>query len=768
MGDLDIERVVPTMRVNSAHYGAAEQGNPSTSETEPSEKMADLDIDEEEKARRITEEDLQGHRKQTYSGFLLFWLSFQATGVIYGDIGTSPLYVFSSTFSSQPSWDDLVGALSIIIWSLTMIVTVKYCFIVLNADDDGQGGTFALYSLLARYTNIARNKDPREASMVRMERYHTNDLKPGAKSLRHFLENSKFSQIMLQLIGVLGVSMVMADGVLTPAQSVLGAIQGLEVVKPDFSTSAIVGISCAILVLLFLIQPFGTTKLGTSFAPIVTIWLLLNMVTGIYNLAKHDHTVLKAFSPSYAFTYLARNGKDGWTSLGGLLLAFTGVEALFADLGAFSKRAVQISWLCLTYPCLLLAYTGQAAFISTDKTQTAFTNPFFKTLPPHTLGFGLVMAILAAIVASQAMITSAFQLLTQIMRLSYFPHIKVVHTSRKFSEQVYIPLANWLLMIGTVIVTAVYSNTTSLGNAYGVCVIAVTFITTCMVALVAILVWRLPFYIVLPVWLIFAALDGAYLSSVLQKVPQGAWFTIVLAAILCSVFTLWRFGKEAQWKAESLDQLTLATLVKSDQATSGSSSKSLVLNDVFGGMPITTVPGLGIFFDKAGDTKHLPACFTHFVIKFAARPSVVIFFHMRPLTVPSVPLNERYIITHRSGLINSYNVTLRHGYMDNVLHPGLARELVGQIELTISNGRHPDFTELETLRAAYGSQMVYILGKEAIRVKSGGSMTSRVAGFFRGVVLWIFLWMRENSRTKLADLNIDADKLIEVGFLKEI
>ncbi|UKZ75135.1 hypothetical protein TrVFT333_002808 [Trichoderma virens FT-333] len=765
MHDLDIEQIAPVARANAAPRGDAKL---SASETEPSEKMSDLDVDEEEKARRIAEEDLQGHRKQTYSGFLLVWLSFQATGVIYGDIGTSPLYVFSSTFSSQPSWDDLVGALSIIIWSLTLIVTVKYCFIVLHADDDGQGGTFALYSLLARYTNIARNRDPRGTGMVRMERYRTNDLKPGGKSLRNFLENSKFSQIILQLVGVLGVSMVMADGVLTPAQSVLGAIQGLEVVKPDLSVSAIVGISCAILIFLFLIQPFGTTKLGTSFAPIVTIWLLLNMMSGIYNLVKHDHTVLKAFSPSYAFTYLVRNGQDGWTSLGGLLLAFTGVEALFADLGAFSKRAVQISWLGLTYPCLLLSYIGQAAFISTDETQKAYTNPFFNTLPPKTLYFGLVMAILAAIVASQAMITSSFQLLTQIMRLSYFPHIKVVHTSRKFSEQVYIPLANWLLMIGTVIVTAVYSNTTSLGNAYGVCVIAVTFITTCMVALVAILVWRLPLYVVIPVWLIFAALDGVYLSSVLKKVPQGAWFTIVLAAILCSVFTVWRFGKEAQWKAESLDQLTLAALVKSDQAIPNSSSKSLVLNEMFGGVPISTVPGLGIFFDKAGDSKHLPACFVHFVIKFAARPSVIIFFHMRPLTVPSVPLEERYVITHTSGLTNSYNVTLRHGYMDDVLHPGLARELVGQIELTISRGRRPDATELETLRAAYGSQMVYILGKEAIKVKKSTSMTGRVTGFFRSFVLWIFLWIRENSRTKLADLNIDADKLIEVGFLKEI
>lgn len=388
-------------------------------------------------------------------------MSFQATGVIYGDIGTSPLYVYSSTFSTQPSWNDLGGALSIIIWSLTLIVTVKYCFIVLQADDDGQGGTFALYSLLTRYTHIA-HRDPKEATGIQMERYRTNDLKTGGKSLRWFLEHSKVSQFILQFIGVLGVSMVMADGVLTPAQSVLGAIQGIKVANPNLGTSAIVGISCAILAILFLIQPLGTSKIGTSFAPIVSVWLLFNLCSGIYNLAVHDYTVLKAFSPHFAFIYLVRNGHEGWKTLGGLLLAFTGVEALFADLGAFSKRAVQVSWLYLTYPCLLLAYTGQAAFISRDETQTAFTNPFFNTVPPGSFYFSLVIAVLAAIVASQAMITSTFQLLTQIMRLSYFPHIKVVHTSKKLNEQVYLPMANWLMMIGTIIVTAVYNNVGSL------------------------------------------------------------------------------------------------------------------------------------------------------------------------------------------------------------------------------------------------------------------------------------------------------------------
>ncbi len=238
----------------------------------------------------------------------------------------------------------------------------------------------------------------------------------------------------------------------------LGAIQGLTVATSNITTPTIIGVSCAILVLLFAVQPFGTSKVASAFAPIVIIWLLFNLCSGIYNLAMFDYTVLKAFSPFFAGDYLVRNGTDGWRSLGGLLLAFTGVEALFADLGAFSKRAIQLSWLCLAYPCLVFAYIGQAAYISSDATGTAFTNPFFYTVPPGTFYFSLVIAILAAIVASQAMITSSFQLLIQVMNMSYFPHIKAVHKSKTFHGQIYIPMANWLLMIGTVIVTAVYNN----------------------------------------------------------------------------------------------------------------------------------------------------------------------------------------------------------------------------------------------------------------------------------------------------------------------
>lgn len=379
--------------------------------------------------------------------------------------------MYSSTFTADPSYENLLGVLSLVIWTVTLMVSIKYVLIVLRADDEGEGGTFALFSLVSRYANIVR-RDPREERTFEMKRVTSSDLGMGARGARNFIERSRLAQVLLKTLGVFGVALVMSDGVLTPAQSVLGAIQGIEIVSPTITNSTIVGVSCAILVLLFLIQPFGTTKLASAFAPIVIVWLFFNLTFGIYNLAVYDASVLKAFSPYFAGAYLVRNGTDGWKSLGGVLLAFTGCEALFADLGAFTRRAVQLSWLVFAFPCLLLGYIGQAAYIS--RNPSAWTNPFFNTVPPGCFWPSLIIAILAAIVASQAMITAVFQLLSQIMKLSYFPQIKVIHTSKIYYGQLYIPWANWLLMIGTVIVTAVYNNTTKLGHAYGVCVILVT------------------------------------------------------------------------------------------------------------------------------------------------------------------------------------------------------------------------------------------------------------------------------------------------------
>lgn len=243
--------------------------------------------------------------------------------------------------------------------------------------------------------------------MFEMKRAKTGDLEPSGRRLRSGLENSRFIKGLLKVIGIVAVTAVLADGVLTPAQSVLGAVQGIEVVHPNISKSTILGVTNAILVLLFAIQPLGVSRMSVAFSPIVIIWLGINAAFGIYNLVKFDAGVFVAFNPGLAFEYLIRNGHQGWRSLGGVLLSFTGVEALFADLGAFSRGAIQLSWLSYVYPCLLLAYIGQASYISEHP--EAYSNPFFNAAPPGTVIFSLVFAILAAIVASQAIITATFQ-----------------------------------------------------------------------------------------------------------------------------------------------------------------------------------------------------------------------------------------------------------------------------------------------------------------------------------------------------------------------
>jgi KUP system potassium uptake protein len=766
---------------------------------------------------------------QVFGGWKLAFLAYQSIGVIYGDIGTSPLYVYSSTFTADPSYDDLLGVLSLIIWTLTLMVSIKYVLIVLRADDEGEGGTFALFSLVSRYANIVR-RDPREDRTIEMKRVTSSDLGMGARGTRNFIERSRIAQILLKTLGVFGVALVMSDGVLTPAQSVLGAIQGIEVASPGITNSTIVGVSCAILVLLFLIQPFGTTKLASAFAPIVIIWLFFNLTFGIYNLAVYDASVLKAFSPYFAGAYLVRNGTDGWKSLGGVLLAFTGCEALFADLGAFTRRAVQVSWLAFAFPCLLLGYIGQAAYLS--KIPSAWTNPFFNTVPPGCFWPSLIIAILAAIVASQAMITAVFQLLSQIMKLSYFPQIKVIHTSKIYYGQLYIPWANWLLMIGTVIVTAVYNNTTRLGHAYGVCVILVTFLTTNMVALVALLVWRLPIYLVLPVYLIFAALDAAYLSSALTKVPDGAWFTLALAIILSILFLLWRFGKEQQWRAEAVDRFPPSHMLIADpDSTNSEVSRGLKLTSAFGGAPITRINGIGIFFDKSGLPSTTPTVFVHFLQKFHAANEVVVFFHLRPLEMPSVPREERFTISRcyigshntsnpasttdgdsetgtgtstRIPIPDCYRITIRHGYNDQIVTPDLSVLLFEQLrdfiireavtsslssrpvvtDLSDSEkalNPNPDadakpfvtdaspgrgsleqravYTRLSSLQRAFDSQVIYIVGKEQLRLRPK-------MNFARRIVLTAFLWVRDNTRSKVQALDVAVEKLVEVGFVK--
>lgn len=377
------------------------------------------------------------------------------------------------------------------------------------------------------------------------------------------------------------------------------------------------------------------------------------------------------------------------------------------------------------------------------------------------------------------------------MKLSYFPQVKVVHTSETYHGQLYVPAANWLLMVGTVIVAAVYNNTTSLGNAYGVCVMFVTFFDTCMVTLVAILVWRIkPYFVFLP-WLIIACMDGTFLSSALLKVPDGAWFTILLATILASVFILWRFGKEQQWFAEAEDRFPTTHFVKTNDVG------DLQLTEMFGGKVLSRAQGFGVFFDKAGETT--PIIFSQFIRKLVTAPEVVVFFHLRPLDQPSVAPSERYSVT-RLAMTNCYRLVVRHGYMDEVITPDLAALIYEQVrqhivvraldregEKSSSSGtaglktpvevatetgssiRVPTpspstgstSSRLEALERAFNHEVLYIIGKEQMKVRMG-------TNFVRKVLLETFLFLRDNTRAKIASLKIPMDKVIEIGFVKEV
>lgn len=542
----------------------------------------------------------------------------------------------------------------------------------------------------------------------------------------------------------------------------------------------IIGVTDAILVLLFLLQPFGISKITILFAPIIAIWLLTNAAYGIYNLVLYDASVFKAFYPYYAFDFLVRHGEGGWRQLGGVLLAFTGVEALFADLGAFSARAIRLSWLCFAFPALILTYVGQAAYISVHP--EAYDNPFFKAAPAHTIYWNLIIAILAAIVASQAIITATFQLLAQCCKLSYFPGLKVVHTSKTFHGQLYIPLANWLLMVGTVLIASIYNNTTRLGNAYGVCVMFVTFFDTCMVTLVAINVWRFSPWLVFLPWLTIACVDGTFLSSALTKVPEGAWLTLAIAFILAATFLLWRYGKEAQWFAEAEDRFPTSHLIRQ---TDG---EDLRLTEKFGGSPISRSRGAMLYFDKAG--AYSAPVFSNFAAKLTMVPEIIVFFHIRPLETPTVAPEERYTIS-RLALPGGYRIVLRTGYNDVVISNDLASRCFEHLKQYLLQDRDSRRTsmsrpltedeknatmaadesqedvkdritqELIVLDRAFNHKVLYVLGKESMKIKKS-------TNFVRKTLLSMFLWMRENSRNKMANLNIDPEKLVEIGFLKEI
>ncbi|KAJ7551310.1 hypothetical protein O6H91_06G009700 [Diphasiastrum complanatum] len=573
-------------------------------------------------------------------------LAFLSLGVVYGDLGTSPLYVFQSTFPGGiTDTEDLLGAVSLICYTITLIPLIKYVFIVLRANDNGEGGTFALYSLICRHANVNTipNQHPTDQKLTTYSRRNLTD-KSYSSKIKKILEASYVAQQVLLIFVLLGTCMVIGDGILAPAISVLSSVHGLKVAHSAFPQGFIVILASIILVVLFSMQRFGTDKVGFMFAPVILIWFIFIGSIGVFNIVKHEPTILRALSPHYIVKFLQKKHLGGWYALEGIVLSITGAEAMFADLGHFTTRSIQIAFVTIVYPCLLAAYMGQAAFLTKYPDQVY--DAFYNSTPGSVYWPMFVVATLAAIVASQATISATFSIVKQSVALGCFPRVKIVHTSNRFLGQIYIPEVNWILMILCLIVTAAFKTSTQIGNAYGIAVVGVMVVTTLLMTLIMVFIWQTHPVLVLLFFLVYMSVEVNYLFAVLFKATSSGWVPLAVAAVLLTVMYVWHYGTVKRYECEMQNKVSIGWI--------------LGLGPSIG---LVRVPGIGLFYT---DLAHgVPSIFSRFLTHLPALHSIVIFMCVKYLPVNTVPQEERFLV-RRIGPKHYwiYRCAVRYGYKD--------------------------------------------------------------------------------------------------------
>ncbi|KAM0941814.1 putative potassium transporter [Dioscorea sansibarensis] len=576
----------------------------------------------------------------------VFAMAFQTLGVVYGDMGTSPLYVFSDVFAKVPikSGDDVLGALSLVMYTIALIPFAKYVFIVLKANDNGEGGTFALYSLICRYAKVSLLPNQQQAdediSSFRLK-VPTPELER-ALNIKDKLEKNSLWKTLLLLLVLTGTSMIIGDGILTPSMSVMSAVSGLQGAVPGFDT--VVLVSIVILICLFGIQRFGTGKVGFLFAPALGLWFFSLGSIGIYNMLKYDLSVLKAFNPAYIFLFFKRNGVKAWSALGGVVLCITGAEAMFADLGHFSVISIQIAFTCVVFPCLLLAYMGQAAYLM--KSPSSVERIFYDSVPDIFFWPVFVIATLAAMIASQAMISATFSCVKQSMALGCFPRLKVVHTSKRFMGQIYIPVINWFLMIMCIAVVASFRSTTDIANAYGIAEVGVMLVSTTLVTLVMLLIWQTNLFLALCFPVLFGTIELIYLSAVLTKIMEGGWLPLVFASCFLCVMYTWNYGSVLKYKSEMREKISMDFILEL-----GSS------------LGTVRVPGIGLVYNEL--VQGIPSLFGQFLINLPAIHSTIVFVSIKYVPVPKVPQDERFLFRRVCQKdFHMFRCIARYGYKD--------------------------------------------------------------------------------------------------------
>ena len=435
-------------------------------------------------------------------------LTLGAIGVVYGDIGTSPLYALRECFHGihgvAATHDNVLGVLSLIFWSLTLIISIKYILFVMRADNNGEGGILALLALVAKSPDAKRK-----------------------------------SRAMLVALGLFGAALLYGDGMITPAISVLGAVEGLEVATHIFEPY-IVPITLVILIGLFMIQSHGTARVGLLFGPVMVLWFVTIALLGLHWIGREPR-VLAAFNPLHALTFFRANGWHGFVVLGAVFLVVTGGEALYADMGHFGRKPIRLAWFTIVLPALFLNYLGQGAMILTDPITAS--SPFYLMAPRWALYPLVVLAMMAAIIASQALISGAFSLTRQAIQLGYSPRLDIQYTSSQHQGQIYIPQVNWGLMFATLGLVLGFRTSSALAAAYGIAVTLTMLITTMLAYLVARGAWGVPRAVAGSVALFFLVIESAFFGANLTKIAHGGWFPLVIGAIVYTLLSTWKRGR---------------------------------------------------------------------------------------------------------------------------------------------------------------------------------------------------------------------------------
>jgi KUP system potassium uptake protein len=633
------------------------------------------------------------------TGKRLGFLSLTALGIVYGDIGTSPLYALQQCFISKEhtlavTTANVYGILSLIVWLLVLVVAIKYLAFIMRADNRGEGGILALLALI-----------------LQQERRRAN---------------SKRRMVLIGL-GLFGAALLYGDGMITPAISVMSAVEGLNVVTPAF-VRLVVPLSIVILFVLFMAQRFGTGRVGTAFGPIMALWFLTIATLGTVEIAREPR-ILLALNPWNGVQFFVANGRIGFLTLGAVVLAVTGAEALYADMGHFGKRPIRLAWFALVLPALLLNYMGQGALLLRDP--TAVSNPFFILVPRALLIPSVVLATMAAVIASQALISGAFSLTQQAVQLGYSPRVTILHTSRQEAGQIFIPEINKVLMVGCLLLVLFFESSQAIGAAYGIAVTGTMAITSLLFAVVARWRWNWSLAHIVPITVVFLAIDASLFAANIIKIAFGGWVPIVIAIAVFTLMSTWKKGRALLTHALNAGALPL----------------DLFLSDVARRKP-PRVPGTAVFMTSSNNG--VPVVLLHHLKHNKVLHEQVILMSVVTEEVPEIKAIERVSVDKLEH--GFYRVTARYGFMES---PNVPEILQRAREHGIK---------------AKPNDTTFYLGRERIIIADGerrpGTRRAPDDAGLPTMARWrkkIFVVMSRNARSATEFFGIPPNRVVELG-----